>query len=230
MKYQNRTDAGRHLAAWLRSYIRHANAIVLALPRGGVPIAYEVARALHLPLDVFLVRKIGLPFQPEVAMGAIAEGGVSVLFQHIIDNARISQSTVDQVVARERVELDRRKRRYRRDRLLPPLSGRTIILVDDGLATGATMEAAVRALRELRAGRIVAAAPVGAADTCQRLRGIADDVVCPFIPDSFSAVGLWYAQFDQTSDHEVQHLLDLAAEARQESDHPGAEKSATHAN
>lgn len=150
MKYQNRTDAGRHLAAWLRSYIGQPNVIVLALPRGGVTVAYEIARALRLPLDVFLVRKIGLPFHPEVAMGAIAEGGVRVLKQHLIDEAHVSQSTVDQVIARERLELDRRNRMYRRGRVLPPLKGRTIILVDDGLATGATMEAAVRAPRAER--------------------------------------------------------------------------------
>jgi predicted phosphoribosyltransferase len=221
MKYQNRTDAGRHLAAWLRSYIGQPNVIVLALPRGGVPVAYEVARALRLPLDVFLVRKIGLPFHPEVAMGAIAEGGVRVLNQHVIDEAHISQRTVDQVIARERLELDRRNRMYRRGRVLPPLKGRTIILVDDGLATGATMEAAVRALRELSGNRIVVAAPVGAADTCQRLRAIADEVVCPFIPDAFTAVGLWYQHFDQTTDHEVQRLLDLADEPRGKSDNPG---------
>jgi erythromycin esterase-like protein/adenine/guanine phosphoribosyltransferase-like PRPP-binding protein len=221
MKYRNRPDAGRHLAQWLRSYIRQANAIVLGLPRGGVPVAYEVARALDLPLDVFLVRKIGLPFHPEVAMGAIAEGGVRVLNQRIIDDARIAQGTVDQVVARERVELERLNRLYRRGRVLPPLKGRTIILVDDGLATGATMEAAVRALRELTAGRIVVAAPVGAATTCQRLRDIADEVVCPLIPDRFSAVGAWYERFDPTTDQEVQRLLDLAAEPPAKPDRSG---------
>jgi putative phosphoribosyl transferase len=220
MKYQNRTDAGLHLAAWLRSYIGHTNALVLALPRGGVPVGYQVAHALQLPLDVFLVRKIGLPFHPEVAMGAIAEGGVRVLNQHLIEDAHISQSTVDQVIARERMELDRRNRMYRNGRTLPPLKGRTIILVDDGLATGATMEVAVRALRELEAGRIVVTAPVGAADTCQRLRAIADEVVCPFVPEAFSAVGIWYRDFDQTSDDEVRRLLNVATVPPAKSDSP----------
>jgi len=212
MKYQNRSDAGRNLAAWLRSYIDQPNTVVLALPRGGVPVAYEVAKALRLPLDVFVVRKLGLPFHPEVAMGAIAEGGICVLNRHIIDEAGILPGTVEQIVAREEMELERRSRQYRRGRALRPLKGYTVILVDDGLATGATMEVAVRALRELTDGRIIVAAPVGALDTCQRLRLIADDVVCPFIPDAFSTVGGWYRDFDQTTDDEVGHILDLAAE------------------
>ena len=219
MKYQNRTDAGRHLAAWLRTYIGQPNVIVLALPRGGVPVAFEVARALHLPMDVFLVRKLGLPFHPEVAMGAIAEGHVRVLNEHVIADAHILPSTIQQIVAREGVELERRVRQYRKGRALRSLKGWTAILVDDGLATGATMEAAVRALRELTDGRIVVAAPVGAADTCGRLREIADDVVCPYTPDAFSAVGLWYDRFDQTTDDEVRHFLELAA-ANATSDHP----------
>jgi erythromycin esterase-like protein/predicted phosphoribosyltransferase len=228
MKYQNRGDAGRHLAGWLRSYIGQSKVIVLALPRGGVPVAYEVAHALRLPLDVFLVRKIGVPFHPELAMGAIAEGGVRVLNQHIIDEAGIAPSTVEQIVGREQVELERRNRLYRKGRALRPLKEWTVILVDDGLATGATMEAAVRALRELTDGRIIVAAPVGAPDTCQRLRRIADEVVCPFVPDAFSAVGLWYQDFDQTSDGEVQRLLDLAAEPATTSDNPGR-RHETHA-
>ena len=211
MKYQDRTDAGHNLASWLRTYIG-PNVIVLALPRGGVPVAYEIAHALRLPLDVFLVRKIGVPLHPELAMGAIAEGGVCVLNQHIINEARILPSTVDQIIARQRMELERDDRRYRRGRVLRPLKGWSVILVDDGLATGATMEAAVRALRKLTDGRIIVVAPVGAPDACQRLRRIADDVVCPFIPDAFSAVGLWYRHFDQTSDNEVRRLLDLAGD------------------
>jgi predicted phosphoribosyltransferase len=212
MKYQDRSDAGRNLAAWLRSYIDQPHVIVLALPRGGVPIAFEVAKALRLPLDVFVVRKLGLPFHPEVAMGAIAEGGIRVLNHHIINEAGILHGTVEQIVAREGMELERRSRQYRRRRPLRPLKGYTVIVVDDGLATGATMEVAVRALRELTDGRIIVAAPVGAHDTCQRLRRVADEVVCPFTPDAFSAVGAWYRDFDETTDDEVGHILDLAAE------------------
>jgi predicted phosphoribosyltransferase len=212
MKYKNRSDAGRHLAAQLSSYRGQPNVIVLALPRGGVPVAYEVAKALRLPLDVFVVRKLGLPFHPEVAMGAIAEGGNRVLNRRLIDEAGILTSTVEQIVAREGMELERRSWHYRRGKVLRPLTGYTVILVDDGLATGATVEVAVRALRELTDERIVVAAPVGALDTCQRLRGIADEVVCPFTPDAFLAVGLWYQDFDQTSDDEVRRFLDLAAE------------------
>jgi predicted phosphoribosyltransferase len=181
--------------------------VVLGLPRGGVPVASEVARGLDAPLDVFLVRKVGVPFHPELAMGAVAEGGVRVLNQRLIAEARIPPAAVDQIVARERLELERRDRAYRAGRPLAPLRGRTVILVDDGLATGATMEAAVRALRQLTDGRIVAAAPVGAVDTCERLRRIADEVVCPYTPEPFDAVGLWYQNFEQTTDEEVKQLI-----------------------
>ena len=211
---------GRHLAAELRTYIAQPNVIVLALPRGGVPVAFEVARALRLPLDIFLVRKLGVPCHPEQALGAIAEGNVRVLNHHIIADAHILPSTIEQIVAREQAALDRRTRLYRRARALRSLRGWTVILVDDGLATGATMEAAVRALRQLTDGRIVVAAPVGAADTCQRLRCMADEVVCSYIPEAFSAVGLWYGRFDQTTDDEVRCLLDLAATVNPKSDEP----------
>jgi len=231
MKFRNRVAAGRQLAAWLRDYSGQSDLIVLALPRGGVPVAYEVARALRAPLDVFLVRKVGAPFHPELAMGAIAEGGVRVLNEGIIAEAAIPPAVVDQAVARERLELERRDKLYRGGRPLAPLRGRTIILVDDGLATGATMEAAVRALRNLSDGRIIVAAPVGAVETCERLRGIADEVVCPHTPEPFTAVGLWYDNFEQTTDAEVKRLLDTAAgtlEVAGDARHRADARSATH--
>jgi erythromycin esterase-like protein/predicted phosphoribosyltransferase len=221
MKYENRRHAGRQLVAKLRSYMDLPNLIVLALPRGGVPVAYEIALALRAPLDVFLVRKLGVPFHPELAMGAIAEGGVQVLNQHIVEEARISPSVVEQIVARERMELERRNRSYRAGRPRSSLKGRNVILVDDGLATGATMEAAIRALRKLTDGKIIVAVPVGAAETCHRLRTIADDVVCAFTPEVFSAVGLWYHYFDQTSDVEVKDLLEQASKSPSANGNPG---------
>lgn len=166
-------------------------------------MAFEVARALRAPLDVFLVRKIGVPGHPELAMGAIAGGGVLVLSDDIIDKLGIAASTVEQVVAGERTELERRERLYRSGRGRPIVAGRTAILVDDGLATGASMEAAVAALRLLEPARIVIAAPVGAPETCARLRPLVDEVVCAMTPRHFGAVGLWYESFDQTSDDEV---------------------------
>ena len=207
MRFRDRADAGRQLAALLHEYAQRQDVIVLALPRGGVPVAFEVARALRAPLDVFLVRKLGVPGHPELAMGAIASGGVRVLSDEILGQLAISPSEVEAVTARERLELERRDRMYRGDRQSIPLSGRTIILVDDGLATGATMEAAIRAVRESHPARVVVAAPVGAVDTCRRLSTFADEVVCAATPEPFQAVGLWYERFDQTSDEEVIELL-----------------------
>jgi erythromycin esterase-like protein/predicted phosphoribosyltransferase len=208
MKFRNRIDAGRQLGAALSRYTDRRDVIVLALPRGGVPVAAEVARALHAPLDVFLVRKLGVPGHPEFALGAIAEGGVRVLNQRTISELRIPPAAVEQIVVRERLELDRRDRLYRGGRRLQPLGDRTVILVDDGLATGATMEAAVRALKQMTRGAVVVAAPVGALDTCRRLREIADDVVCVSTPEPFEAVGLWYEDFSQTTDDEVRTVLE----------------------
>jgi predicted phosphoribosyltransferase len=181
--------------------------MVLALPRGGVPVARPVADHLHAPLDVFVVRKLGVPGHPELAMGAIAAGGVMAVNADVTDQLGIPRSVVDEAAARERLELDRRDQRYRGGR--PPLdvTGRTVILIDDGLATGATMEAAVLALRTQSPARIVVAVPVGAADTCQRLRTVADDVVCLETPEPFRAVGLWYEEFSQTTDEEVMEAL-----------------------
>ena len=184
---------------------------MLALPRGGVPVAVEVARELAAPLDVFLVRKLGVPGHPELAMGAIAAGGVRVLSESLIDELGISRALVEQVTVRERIELDRRDRLYRGGRPMPVVAGRFVILVDDGLATGATMEAAVAALRIHQPSRLVVAAPVGAPEACHRLGQVADEVVCVETPTAFSAVGLWYEHFDQVSDEEV---IDLCRRPR----------------
>jgi predicted phosphoribosyltransferase len=207
MRFLNREDAGRQLAAHLAHYAGRSDVIVLGLPRGGVPVAGEVAQRLHAPLDVFLVRKLGVPGQPELAMGAIAEGGVEVLSDDLIRELRIPQRVVQQVAVRERIELDRRVATYRRGRTLPPVRGHIVILVDDGLATGSTMQAAVTALRRLEPARVVVAAPVGARDTCARMKLFADEVVCVEMPERFQAVGLWYEQFAPTTDEEVKRSL-----------------------
>ncbi|HEX5215656.1 MAG TPA: erythromycin esterase family protein [Vicinamibacterales bacterium] len=205
--FANRVDAGRQLARHLISYADRSDVLVLGLPRGGVPVAAEVAQQLAAPLDVFLVRKLGVPGHPELAMGAIAEGGIQVLDERLIRDLGIPRALVEQVAMRERLELDRRDRQYRGARRRPNVSGRTVIVVDDGLATGATMEAALVALRQLGPAAIVAAAPVGASQTCQRLRNYADRVVCAVTPDDFGAVGLWYVDFSETSDDEVRRLI-----------------------
>jgi putative phosphoribosyl transferase len=205
--FRDRHEAGVALADLLQGYARRNDVVVLALPRGGVPVAYEVASALHVPLDVFSVRKLGVPGHPELAMGAIASGGVQVLNEEVLAWYRPSADTVDAVAQVEMRELDRRERAYRAGRPLVLVEGRTVILVDDGLATGSTMRAAVQAVRQLRVGHVVVAAPVGARDTCEALRRIADDVVCVLTPDHFVAVGAWYVDFSETTDEEVQRLL-----------------------
>jgi putative phosphoribosyl transferase len=207
VRFHDRIGAGRALAERLRAYADRNDVIVLALPRGGVPVGFEVAAALHAPLDVFLVRKLGVPGHPELAMGAIASNGVRVLTRDIIDEIGIADEAIEQVTAVEREELARRERVYRGDGPAPALSHRIVILVDDGLATGATMEAAVVAARASGPARIVVAAPVGAPETCARLAAIADEVVCVETPQFFQAVGLWYDRFDQTSDEEVLAIL-----------------------
>lgn len=211
--YHDRQDAGQQLAEWLRSYANRPDVIVLALPRGGVPVGYEVARILNVPLDVFLVRKLGVPGHEELAMGAIASGGVRVLNEEVVEPLRISAAAVDAVAASEGRELARRERLYRGGR--PPLDvrGKVVILVDDGVATGSTMRAAIEALRQQGAARIVVAVPVAAPSVCEMLAELADDVVCDLTPEPFYAVGLWYEEFEQTSDAEVQDLL-AKAEAR----------------
>jgi putative phosphoribosyl transferase len=206
--YRDRRDAGRVLAEQLSHYKGCSDLIVLALPRGGVPVAYEVAHALGAPLDVFVVRKLGYPGQEEYAMGAIASGGVQVLNPFAIDG--VSELQLGHIVARERAELARREALYRGSKPPVDVRRRTVIVVDDGLATGSTMRAAVAALRQRNPARLIVAVPVGAEDTCQQLRSEADEVVCPSTPSPFRAVGLWYQEFPQTSDDEVHRLLEDA--------------------
>jgi len=212
MRFHDRADAGLKLASRLTSFANRHDVVVLALPRGGVPVAFEVARALKAPLDIFLVRKLGVPGHPELAMGAIASGGVRVLSEDLIDELGIPRAAVEQVAVRERLELERRERLYRGDRRLPMLRDRTIILIDDGLATGSTMEAAIAAVKQYQPARVVVASPVGAPETCHRLHALADDVICLDTPDQFQAVGLWYERFDQTTDEEVIDLLHRASQ------------------
>jgi putative phosphoribosyl transferase len=206
-KFRDRHDAGRQLANALDKYAHHHDLIVLALPRGGVPVGYEVARALDAPLDVFLVRKLGTPGHEELAMGAIASGGIRVVNEQVRAMLQVTDDAVARVAAREQEELERRERAYRGDAPAPALRGRTVIVVDDGLATGSTMRAAAEALRTHEPQWLVVGVPVAAPETCGEIRDIVDDVVCLHTPDRFQAVGLWYDDFSQTSDDEVRALL-----------------------
>lgn len=210
-RFRDRRDAGRLLASKLTWYVNRPDVLVLALPRGGVPVAYEVAQALGAPLDVFLVRKLGVPGHEELAMGAVATGGVRVLNHQVVAGLGISDEVIDAVTAREQQELARREGLYRGDRPPPDVGGRTAILVDDGLATGASMHAAIKAMRALQPARIVVAVPAAAPETCSELRAEVDDVICAVTPVPFHAVGLWYEDFSQTSDDEVRELLARAA-------------------
>jgi putative phosphoribosyl transferase len=210
--FQDRRDAGRKLAAKLESYASDPSVLVLGLPRGGVPVAYEVARALHAGLDVFVVRKLGVPGHSELAMGAIASGGTRVLNTDVINSLGITRDAVESVAASELLELDRQQRLYRGEAPFPNLSGQIVIVVDDGLATGSTMRAAVRALRHSGPQRIMVAVPVAAADTARSLSKEAD-VVCLSTPAEFHAVSNWYENFSQTTDEEVRNLLESASHA-----------------
>jgi predicted phosphoribosyltransferase len=209
--FRDRSEAGRRLAERLDAYAGRPDVLVLALPRGGVPVGYEVARALEVPLDVFVVRKLGVPGHEELAMGAIATGGVCVLNEDVVQALRIPDRLIEAVAAREFRELERRERAYRGARPAPDVRGRTVVLVDDGLATGSTMRAAVAALRRLGPARIVVAVPTAAPSTCDAFRREADECVCDITPDPFHAVGVWYEDFAQTTDEEVRDLLARSA-------------------
>ena len=213
--FRDRREAGQRLAAKLATYANRPDVVVLALPRGGVPVAYEVASVLGAPLDVFVVRKLGVPGQEELAMGAVATGGVRVLNDQFVKRLGIPQRIIDTVTAWERQELARREDLYRGGRPPPEVRGRTVILVDDGLATGATMQAAIMALRRLQPARIVVAVPTASPDTCEQIGAIADEIICAMTPEPFHAVGLWYQDFSQTSDEEVSALLAQARKAYQ---------------
>jgi predicted phosphoribosyltransferase len=210
-RFRDRSEAGRILAGLLGGYAGRHDVVILALPRGGVPVAYELAKALGAPLDVFVVRKIGLPGHEELAMGAIASGGVLVLDNRLVRALGISPTELERVIGAERRELERREAAYRDGREPLELEGKTVILVDDGLATGATMHAAAQAVRRLDPAAIVVAVPVAAAETCDQFREDVDDIICAATPSPFLAVGLWYEDFSQTSDDEVRQLLAEAA-------------------
>jgi predicted phosphoribosyltransferase len=208
MQFQDRAEAGRYLATKLTRYANRPDVLVLALPRGGVPVAFEVARALNAPLDVYLVRKLGVPGHEELAMGAIASGGVGVLNDEVVRALGIADDQLQAITAEQQRELERRERAYRGDRPPPDVRGRTVILVDDGLATGSTMRAAVAALRQQGPARIVVAVPVATPEICDEFRSEVDDVVCAVTPQPLYAVGLWYHDFSQTTDEEVRALLE----------------------
>jgi predicted phosphoribosyltransferase len=226
--FRDRTEAGRLLATKLAAYANRPDVVVLALPRGGVPVAFEVARALGAPLDVFVVRKLGVPGHEEFAMGAVATGGVRIVNEPVVRALGIPEYVIDAVAATEQQELERRERLYRGDRPPGDVRGRTVILVDDGLATGATMLAAIKALRKMQPARIVVAVPVASRDTCEALGSEADDMVCAVTPEPFYAVGQWYEDFSQTTDDEVRELLQRAEAMRRRAPEERAQASAQH--
>jgi len=211
MRYQDRIEAGRLLAERLAKYKNRPDVVILALPRGGVPVGFEVAQALNAPLDVFVVRKLGVPGQEELAMGAIASGGVLVLNEEVVQMLRIPDALIEATVAKEVEELERRERLYRGDRPRLDARDRVAILIDDGLATGSTMRAAARALRRHHPSRVVVAAPVAASSTCDELSNEVDEVICAETPEPFYAISLWYRDFTQTTDDQVRELLAQSA-------------------
>ena len=209
--FRDRRDAGRKLAQKLSAYANRSDVVVLALPRGGVPVAYEVALVLNAPLDIFTVRKLGLPGHEELAMGAIATGGARVLNQDIVRTFNIPQGVVEAVAKRELKELERRERVFRGDRVMREIHDKTVILIDDGLATGASMQAAIMGLRAKGPARIVAAVPTAAPETCEAFKQKVDEMVCATTPEPFYGVSRWYEDFSQTTDEEVQTLLEEAS-------------------
>ena len=213
--FQDRAEAGRRLARDLSAYAGRPDILVLALPRGGVPVAYEVARALDAPLDVFVVRKLGVPGHEELAMGAIASGGVRVLNDDVVQALAVPNHVIDRIAAQEQQELARREQAYRGSRPSPQVQGRVVILVDDGLATGATMRAAVAAVRQQAPARVVVGVPVAAPEVCAEFARLVDDVVCVVTPEPFYSVGVWYDTFSQTTDEEVRRLLEWTPSGRQ---------------
>lgn len=218
-RFDGRRQAGQLLAAKLLDYRGTSNLLVLGLPRGGVPVAFEVAKALDAPLDVFVVRKLGIPAYPELAMGAVATGGVRVLNSRVISELRVSEDVIERVAAKETEELERREREYRGSRPPPRVRGATVIIVDDGLATGATMRAAVQSLRLQDPAKVIVAVPTGASRTCKALRDEADEVICLIEAEHFYSVGQWYKDFEQLTDDEVSALLEEASMIAKQ--HPG---------
>jgi predicted phosphoribosyltransferase len=212
MIFRDRTDAGRFLAKKLVRYKGRSDVLVLGLPRGGVPVAFEVAKYLEAPLDVFLVRKLGFPGHKEAAMGAIASGGIVVLNEELVRGLRVPDHILDNVIALERRELNRREKAYRPGLPEINVNGHIVILIDDGLASGSTMRAAAQALRRQNPKRLVVAVPVGAAETCTEFRSEVDEIICGLEPEAFHAVGMWYEDFSQTTDEEVQWLLEDASQ------------------
>jgi len=213
-RYRDRREAGRALAELLRRYADRDDVVVYALPRGGVPVAYEIATALHAPLDVFPVRKLGVPGHEELAMGAVAPGGLYVMDEGIVNSLGVSASEFGEVIRKEVAEAERRDAAYRHHRPRPDVSGKIAIVVDDGLATGSTMRVAVESLRRMAPRQIIVAVPVGALDTCEMLQEEADKVICAATPEHFRAVGLYYEDFSQTTDEEVRDLLAHAFDAQ----------------
>jgi putative phosphoribosyl transferase len=220
-RFRNRAEAGHLLAQKLIAYAYRPDVLVLGLPRGGVPVAFEVAKALQVPLDIWLVRKLGVPTQKELAMGAIATGGVRVLNQEVVNWLGISDEVIDKVAAQEQQELERRNQVYRGNRPAPDVRNRTIILVDDGLATGSTMHAAIASLRQQQPDRIVVAVPVGPPSVYKDFKSEADEIVCLQTPELFNAIGVWYVDFSQTTDQEVRDLLEQPTQGVPSPERPG---------